>query len=402
MLSADDATPTADRDARGGFQRHVVAIAGGLLLIALVLLMPDLEPALGGDAVVELAHARIVEIAPPAEEGAAPTAVVEILDGPRAGQIIEANVQGPPGQMEPPDYAVGDEVVVTVNPATGEIAATVSDRWRIPALAGLALVFAIAVAVVGGWRGVRSLIALALTLAVVIKILLPLIVAGWQPVLLAVGCASLVTLATLLLTEGWRSTTLAAVLGTFAALALTAGLAVLTTGLADFSPAQGSEEAPLIGSILGTAIDLRGLVLAAVILGALGVLDDVTVTQAATVRELHRVDPGLGRRALFGRSLNVGRSHIAATVNTLVLAYIGVSLPLLVLLAAGGQDVLAISSTEAIAVEVVRALVGSLGIVAAVPLTTAIAVLLVRSGGRPAAAAPGDDAAPPTLLEGAV
>jgi uncharacterized membrane protein len=122
---------------------------------------------------------------------------------------------------------------------------------------------------------------------------------------------------------------------------------------------------------------LRGLLLAAVILGALGVLDDVTVTQAATVDELHRADTRVGGPALFGRAMNVGRSHIAATVNTLVLAYVGASLPLLVLLAAGGQDPAIITSGEVVAVEVVRALVGSIGIVAAVPLTTAIAVALV-------------------------
>ena len=128
------------------------------------------------------------------------------------------------------------------------------------------------------------------------------------------------------------------------------------------------------GSSIST---LAALILAAIIFGALGILDDVTVTQAATVAELHDVDPRATRLELARRAMNVGRSHIAATVNTLVLAYVGASLPLIVLFAAGRQDPLLTASAEAVAVEVVRAMVGSIGIVAAVPVTTGIAVLLV-------------------------
>ena len=106
-------------------------------------------------------------------------------------------------------------------------------------------------------------------------------------------------------------------------------------------------------------------------------MDDVTVTQAATVQELYEADPSLGRWDLVGRAMNVGRSHIAATVNTLVLAYVGASLPLIVLFAAGRQDPLLVASGEVVAVEIVRALVGSIGIVAAVPITTGIAVGLI-------------------------
>jgi uncharacterized membrane protein len=127
---------------------------------------------------------------------------------------------------------------------------------------------------------------------------------------------------------------------------------------------------------LGT-IDIGGLVLAAIIFGALGILDDVTVSQAAVVQEIHEADPRIGRMALAARAMNVGRSHIAATVNTLVLAYVGASLPLIVLFAAGRQDPWLTVSGEVVAVEVVRALVGSIGIVAAVPLTTAMAVALI-------------------------
>jgi uncharacterized membrane protein len=236
-------------------------------------------------------------------------------------------------------------------------------------------IFAVAVVVVGGWRGLRSLLALVLTLGAIVKVVVPLLLAGWDPVVLAVGVATVVTTATFLLTEGARRSTAAAIAGTFTALALTALLAVAFTSVARFSPFQGSEDLVYLLAFQPD-LDLGGLLLAAVIFGALGVLDDVTVTQAATVHELFDADPTASRWRLFGRAMNVGRSHIAATVNTLVLAYVGASLPLLVLFAAGRQDPLLTASGEIVAVEIGRAIVGSIGIVAAVPLTTAFAVAL--------------------------
>jgi uncharacterized membrane protein len=113
------------------------------------------------------------------------------------------------------------------------------------------------------------------------------------------------------------------------------------------------------------------------VFGALGVLDDVTVTQAATVDELRRAEPDAGRRGVAGRAMRVGRSHIAATVNTLMLAYLGAGLPLLLLFALSGQSPVTVLNGEIVAVEVIRALVGSVGIVAAVPLTTLVAVVLM-------------------------
>jgi uncharacterized membrane protein len=157
---------------------------------------------------------------------------------------------------------------------------------------------------------------------------------------------------------------------------------VAFAGLAQFTELQGAGDIVFLQAIGLGDLDLGGIILAAVILGALGVLDDVTITQAATVEELRSSDPWATRGEIFSRAMNVGRSHIAATVNTLVLAYVGASLPLILLFAAGRQDPLLVASGEAVAVEVVRALAGSIGIVAAVPLTTVCAVLMISS--RPA------------------
>ncbi len=171
--------------------------------------------------------------------------------------------------------------------------------------------------------------------------------------------------------------TASALLGTLGALALTAGLAALFTAAADFTALQGSEEIAFLIPLVGERIDLQGILLAATVLGALGVLDDVTVTQAAAVEQLHRADPAAGRRGVAARAMRVGRSHIAATVNTLVLAYLGAGLPLLLLFALGGQGPITVLNSEIVAVEVIRALVGSIGIVAAVPLTTMVAAALL-------------------------
>jgi uncharacterized membrane protein len=361
-----------------GLRRNARALAGGFLLLLVIgLVLPDLAPPATEPPAVELLRGRIVAFLPPGDDVTAPDVQILILAGPQRGQTIDGYLQGPSGQEDLPRYDVGDEVIVNASLEPDSVFISVADLYRVPVLGLLLALFAIAVTVVGGWRGVRSLIALALTLAVIVKIVVPLILAGWNPAWVAIAAATGVTIATFLLTEGARPQTVAAAIGTFAALALTALLALGFDALARFTTLRGSEDASYLQAIGITDIDLGGLILAAIIFGALGILDDVTVTQAAVVTELHEANPSLRGLALAGRAMNVGRSHIAATVNTLVLAYVGASLPLLVLFAAGRQDPLLTASTEAVAVEVVRAIVGSIGIVAAVPLTTAIGVLLV-------------------------
>jgi uncharacterized membrane protein len=364
-----------------GFRRNAPAIVGALAILVAIWLVPDLTPPSSVPPPVLLVHARVTELLPPSDEPGTPDARVTVIDGPNAGQEMDAYLQGPSGQQEVPRYAVGDEVIVNVS-TQGEDQdfVAVADRYRIPPLALLLGVFAVAVTLVGGWRGVRSLLALALSLFVIIRIVVPLLLAGWAPVPLAVVSATLITIVTFLLTEGLRPTTIAAAAGTFLCLAFTAMLAVVFNALAQFTVLQGDPDLVYLQSAGRPELDLGGLLLAAVIFGALGILDDVTVTQAATVHELYEADQRVTRSTLFWRAMNVGRSHIAATVNTLALAYVGASLPLIVLFNAGGQDPLLTASGEIVAVQIVKAIVGSIGIVAAVPATTAMAVLLV---GRP-------------------
>jgi len=361
-----------------GLRRNARALAGGLLVVLVIgFVVPDLAPPPTQPPAVELLRGRIVAFLPPGEDVTAPDVQILILAGPQRGETIDGYLQGPSGQIDLPRYEIGDEVIVNASLEPESVFISVADLYRVPVLALLLGLFAVAVTLVGGWRGVRSLIALALTLAVVVKVVVPLILAGGDPAWIAIVAATAVTITTFLLTEGAKPQTVAAALGTFGALALTALLAIGFDTLARFTTLRGSEDASYLQAIGIVDIDLGGLILAAIIFGALGILDDVTVTQAAIVSELHETNPALRGLALARRAMNVGRSHIAATVNTLVLAYVGASLPLLVLFAAGRQDPLLTASTEAVAVEVVRAIVGSIGIVAAVPLTTAIAVGLV-------------------------
>lgn len=369
-----------------GLWDNLPALLGGITLTVALALLPDLGPATMPQTGIELGHGRIVELLEATDNSGAPEARVLMLDGRRLGQTLDAFLQGPSGQLEVPDYRVDDEVIVSQSLDPDGAYVAVADRWRIPALALMAGLFAVAVAAVGGWRGVRSLIALALTLVAVVKVVLPLLLAGYAPVPVALGTAFSISLVTFLLTEGSRRTTWAAIAGTFASLALVGVLAAVFSAIAQFTATQGTEEIIFLQTVLGHDLDFSGLLLAAVIIGALGVLDDVTISQAATVAELHRADPTATTRMLAGRAMNVGRSHIAATINTLVLAYVGVSLPLLVLFTVGGQSPALIASQEQVAVEIVRTLAGSIGIVMAVPLTTWIAAWLARTAGTGTAA----------------
>lgn len=372
------------------------AISAALLL--LVLALPDLGPPVTEPDVLTAYHGRIVALLDPRRAdptgtagGFLPDARVVLLEGPQAGQDVEAYLQGPGGQQDTTGYRVGEDVVVTFS-ASGDGSppfVAVQDRWRLPQLGWLALAFGVAVVVAGGWRGLRALLALALTVAIVIKILVPLLIQGVPPIPVAVVLATAITILTIGLTEGFTRTSVAAILGTAGALAFTALLAAGTIAATGFSNAVG-QELVFLETAPGVGLDLRGLLLAAFMLGAIGVIDDVTVTQAAAVEELVK-HAGMRGRRLYASAFNVGRSHIAATVNTLFLAYLGASLPLIVLFAVSRQPIGLIINGELVAIEIVRTLVGSLGIVAAVPFTTLIAVWLTAehgaSSGRPVSTA---------------
>jgi uncharacterized membrane protein len=352
--------------------RNIVVFGIALFVCAVLFLIPDLSPP-RTQLVSDRAHARIVSLAPFGDQ-VAPVAVVELVDGERRGAQVSADLEGPTGQLQRPDYQPGDEVLLAIDSQPdGTVTYSVIDRWRLPVLGWLLATFALVTVAIAGWRGLRALTALAITVLVVIRLLIPLLLSGYSPIGLAIGLGIAISVLSFLMTQGLSRSTLAAIAGTTVGLLVTGGLAVLVSGAARFTSAQGSEEIVVVGQIVGGSIDLSGLLLAAVIFGGLGVLNDVAITQAVTVEEFRRLDPSLSRRDLYRRTMSVGIAHLAATVNTLVFAYLGAGLPVLVLLAVQVHRLDLAVNDEHIAVEVVRTIVGAIGVLSAVPLTTAIA-----------------------------
>ena len=260
----------------------------------------------------------------------------------------------------------------------------------------LTLVFVAAVVGFGRWQGIRSLIGLVGSFVVIVGFIVPAILDGRSPVAVALVGSLAIMIVSLYLSHGLARKSTAAVVGTALALGLTGALAVVFVRAASLT-GLASEEALNANFQVG-GLSLRGLLLAGIIIGGLGVLDDVTMSQASLVFALRRANPAAPLSSLIGASLTVGRDHIAATVNTLFLAYAGASLPLLILFATSGDPLGSVATSEVVAVEIIRTLCGSVGLIAAVPLTTVLAALL--AGDEPASdepARPQDAQAEPAL-----
>ncbi|TDD70024.1 YibE/F family protein [Jiangella aurantiaca] len=373
-------------------RRLVLAVLIPLVLATiagLILLWPDGDPpsieagVRTDGTILAIEPCEDVVEAPPTPEGEDTAgeclqARVRVDAGPDEG--VETVVPLPFG-IGAPEFHEGDEVVLSALPdAPLESRYEVLDFQRDAPLLWLAGLFAVAVVVLSGWKGLAALGGLAVSLVVLLVFVLPALLTGESPLPVAVVGASLIMMVTLYLAHGLSVRTSVALIGTLVSLTLTGLLGSLFTSVAHFTGLAG-DAASYLGTV-NTEIDVRGLLLAGLVIGALGVLDDVTVTQSAAVWELAAADPSSSRRSLLGAGLRIGREHVAATVNTLVLAYVGAALPLLMLFSVAGQGVTDVITTEAVAQEIVRALVGGLGIIAAVPVTTALAVLAVR--GRPA------------------
>ncbi|UQI48922.1 YibE/F family protein [Streptomyces sp. HU2014] len=311
---------------------------------------------------------------PPKPQGPCEKSEIEVTSGPDKGRKFTELVQPNASRR----YEVGQKVVLSYAPkAPKNLQYAVSDVDRTLPMALLAGVFALAVVVVGRLRGLFALAALVISFGVLTLFILPAILQGSDPLLVAVIGGSAIMLIALYMCHGLNARTSVAVVGTLTSLVLIGLLGSLFTDWAHLTGDTDDQTGLVHG--LYPEIGIQGLLLAGIIIGSLGVLDDVTVTQTSAVWELKEADPSASWRKLYGAAMRIGRDHIASVVNTLVLAYAGASLPLLLLFSIADSGIGTVATSEIVAEEIVRTLVGSIGLVASVPVTTALAALVVSA-----------------------
>ncbi|MEX1027578.1 MAG: YibE/F family protein [Candidatus Paceibacterota bacterium] len=295
----------------------------------------------------------------------------EILDGPREGEIITF-------ENDYLELSRGDKFFFNHNVSiNGNESYGVVSINRISSLIWLAVIFVLAVVVFGGWQGVRSLIALIGSFLVILYVLLPGLLNGWDPLLASILVASGILFAAVFFTHGFNRESVVAYAGTMIAVLLTGVFAYFSVHAANLT-GFAAEESVYLNFNTGGTLNFTGLLLGAIIIGVLGVLDDIAVTQAAVVNELYRSNREMTRREAYKRAIRVGREHVGALVNTLVLAYTGVSLPLLLYFYLSPVSFGAAVNSELFATEIVRIVAGSLGLILTVPIVTLLAVLYLK------------------------
>jgi uncharacterized membrane protein len=367
----------------------ILAAVAAATVAGMVVLWPgERESVLSEGLTAPTERAEVTEVTsgpcPPPQPGTCVTVRAQLESGPDEGTVVTLPIGSGPLL---PDVAAGDAIRVSAAvapegaPAPGGALPSAAPQYnfvdferRLPML-WLALAFVALVIAFGRLRGALALVGLAASIAVVIVFVVPAILDGSSPLAVALVGSMAVMLLTISLAHGLGPKSIAAMLGTTVSLGGVALLALAFTSLTHLTGLAAADEAALVQ--LGTAeISLDGLLLAGMLIGALGVLDDVTVSQASTVIALRAANPALRFGELYRRSIEVGRDHVTATVNTLVLAYVGTSLPVLLIFGSGGIGLIEAVNLEIVAQEVVGTLVGSIGLIAAVPITTAIASVL--------------------------
>ena len=306
---------------------------------------------------------------------------LRITEGALDGQLVEVE-QGLLGLTNQSRlFQVGDRVLVEYTRGVdGQDLFLITEYVRTGPLLWLLFLFVVATLLVSGWQGLRSLAGMAISLVVIIGFIVPQILAGREPVTIAILGSVVMMGISLYLVYGWKAKTHVAVAGLFVSLILTGLLAILFVSWTRLS-GFGAEEAGFL-QVAGVQLNTRGLLLAGIIVGTLGALDDVAVGQSSTIFELSRANPSLSWQSLLWHGMTVGRDHIAAMVNTLLLAYVGAALPLVLLLSVYSESLGITLNREIIAEEIVRTLVGSLGLLAGVPLTSLIAALVAQRKAR--------------------
>ena len=346
----------------------------GLLIVLFALLPASLEAQGVYEELQDMVRAEVVEVRDEREEaipGTEATTTVQTVEarigeGDREGDIVSF-------ENDLIMLAQGDDIFLShIRTIEGDEFYILKDVDRGNELLLLAALFVALLLAFAGWQGLRALGSLVLSVGAIIFCLIPALLRGYDPILVSLLIATLILAIALFGTHGINPRSVVAFLGTVSAVIATSVIAwvfVSAMRLTGF----GSDASVYLNFATGGSLDFAGLLLGSIIIGVLGVLDDVSITQASVVAELRRANDSFGIRELYGRAIRVGRDHVGSLVNTLALAYVGAALPLVLLFATSDAPVLFSLNQEVIAAELARIIVGSIGIILAVPATTLVA-----------------------------
>ena len=286
-------------------------------------------------------------------------------------KIVVENGNLPTSNLQ--KYKIADYLVINYSQDfEGNDNFYITDYVRRDTLFWLFVVFVVIAVAIGRWQGMTSLVGMAISFLVIFKFILPKISSGSPPVQIAILGSLVIIPATFLLSHGINKKTGIAIVGTLISLIIT-GLLANTFVMASKLTGFASEEAGFLQAYKPGLINIQGLLLAGIIIGVLGILDDITISQSAIVQQLKAANPRLKFQELYTKAMSVGKDHIASMVNTLILVYTGAALPLLLLFINNPHPFSEVVNYEIIAEEIVRTLVGSVGLMLAVPITTIIA-----------------------------
>ena len=291
---------------------------------------------------------------------------IELLEGEKMGEVV-------PLDNDIMVLGVGDTIFVNRLVAIDETEYfTFKDLERRPQLFWMGILMVGLVLLFAGWQGMRALLSLGLSVAAIIFLLVPALLAGYEPALASLLIAGVILGVSLFLTHGIKPRVCIAFIGTFSAVGVTCLVAWLSVDWLHLT-GFGSDASVYLNFSTGGTLDIAGLLLGSIIIGLLGVLDDVSITQASVVQELRGANPTLSSLELYKRAINVGRDHVGSLVNTLALAYLGTALPLVMFYARANADFWQSINQEIIASEILRIIIGSIGLILAVPFTTMVA-----------------------------
>ncbi len=302
---------------------------------------------------------------------------ISVTKGDKKGEkIISENGTQPMGHTN--KYRVGDEILISqMIDAEGNEIYYIVDYIRTKSLGILFAIFTVLAVLVGRKKGFLSLLSMALSFLIIFVFLLPQIEQGKDPILTTILTSMIIIPITFYLSHGFNKRTTIAIVGTIIALTITGILSVIFSNLAHLSGAE-SEEVLFLQGMNNTTYNLKGLLLAGILIGTLGIMDDITISQTSIVHQLYDLKKDISTKELFKRSLELGRDHIASMINTLILVYAGASMPLLLLFLSDDRTFGEVISLEVVSTEIVRTLVGSIGLILAVPITTYLACYFVK------------------------